>query len=76
MTESTEILDRAALGRLIRTRGRELGLTQEELAGFVGIGRRLVIEIEAGTRDAKIDSVLGILGALGLEIEIRPRRLG
>ena len=76
MANTTEILSRKDLGQKIRARRGELDLTQEDLATFAGTSRRLVLDLEAGTRDVKIDAVLSILGALGLEVEIRPRRLG
>ena len=42
------------------------GLTQEDLAGISGVGRRVISEIERGKETAQIGKVLLILAALGI----------
>jgi y4mF family transcriptional regulator len=61
------------LGRLVRSRRRELGLTQGDVAGVARTGVRFVSELEAGKRSVQLDSVFKILDALGLTLVVRSR---
>jgi HTH-type transcriptional regulator / antitoxin HipB len=61
------------LGAAIRRRRRELGLTQEDVAGVAGTGPRFVGELEAGKPTAQLAETLRVLGALGLDLELRSR---
>jgi HTH-type transcriptional regulator/antitoxin HipB len=52
-----------------------LGLSQEQLAANVGVRQKTVSDIEnAGA--ARLDTFLRALGALDLELVIRPRTKG
>lgn len=62
----------ADLGSLIRSRRRELGLRQEELAKRVGVSRLWVIEFERGKPRAEVGLVLRTLTALGLDVDVSP----
>lgn len=62
-----------ALGRAIRQRRKQAGLTLTEAAELMGVSRRLLIELEHGRREAALPTVLDILHALGLELSVRPR---
>lgn len=61
------------LARIVRERRRELGLSQEDLAGVIGVHRMFVSQLEAGKRSMRLESVLRLVQALGLDIELRPR---
>lgn len=67
------IRDNSDLARLVHERRRELGLTQEDLAGVIGVHRVFVSQFERGKTTVRFDLVLRLVQALGLEIEIRPR---
>jgi len=68
--------DRASnLGRAVRSRRERLGLTQTELSELAGCSARFVHVLEAGKPTARLDKVLDVLGALGLELVVR-RGLG
>ncbi|MBL4804632.1 MAG: helix-turn-helix transcriptional regulator [Alphaproteobacteria bacterium] len=56
------------LGRLIRETRKEQGLTQDDLAGLTGTGRRFIIDLERGKDTAQIGKVLLVLAALGIAI--------
>ncbi|MFN8152171.1 MAG: helix-turn-helix domain-containing protein [Solirubrobacterales bacterium] len=62
-----------ALGRLIRARRLDAGLTQGELADAAGTSLRLVSEVERGKANARLESVLKLLRELGLEIRLESR---
>jgi HTH-type transcriptional regulator / antitoxin HipB len=63
------------LGNSIRQRRRQLGLTQDKLAGKIGMRQRTVSDLESSAA-ARVDTVLGTLAALDLELVIRPRTKG
>jgi HTH-type transcriptional regulator / antitoxin HipB len=62
-----------ALGAAIRRRRRELALTQEEVAGVAGTGARFVGDLEAGKPTVQLAEILRVLGALGLDLELKGR---
>jgi HTH-type transcriptional regulator / antitoxin HipB len=62
------------LGKLVRTRRKELGLSQEALSGITGLDRAFLSLFERGERGMSIDSAVRLVQALGMDIEIRPRR--
>jgi HTH-type transcriptional regulator / antitoxin HipB len=61
------------LGTLIRQVRKRQGITQEDLSSLVGVGPRLIGEIERGKPTAEIGKVFQLLGGLGLVISIAPR---
>ena len=63
------------LGNSIRERRRKQGLTQEQLAVKVGVRQRTISDIESAGA-ARIDTLLRTLGALDLELLVRPRTKG
>lgn len=70
------IRDVAALGRLIRARREEVGLTIVEAARISGVSRRLLIELERGRRpNVGAAAVFRILELLGLRVDIERRGL-
>jgi HTH-type transcriptional regulator/antitoxin HipB len=72
MTDSI-IHDTEDLGRRIRDRRRHLGLTQIDLAGVARVTPRLIGELEHGKPTARVDGVLRVLAALGLDLYLRGR---
>lgn len=72
MTED-RITDTTDLGGRIRARRRELRLTQEELADVARVTPRFVGELERGKSTARIEGVMRVLAALGLDIYLQGR---
>ena len=68
-----KIADLKQLGALIRKARKAQGITQEDLSGLVGIGPRLIGEIEHGKPTAEIGKVFQLLASLGLDVAIQPR---
>lgn len=63
----------ATLGRLIRARRKELGLTQTDVADVARTTLRFVSELERGKPTAQLDGILRVLAALGIELEASAR---
>jgi HTH-type transcriptional regulator / antitoxin HipB len=57
-----------AFGVLLRRRRAALGLSQSELALASGVGRRFVIELEAGKPSCQLGKALVVAEALGLRV--------
>lgn len=63
----------ADYGRAIAARRRELRLTQEELAGVIGVNRRVVGELEAGKGTVRLEIAMELARSLGLDMDLRAR---
>lgn len=71
--EATHFDNAKQLGDLIRARRRELGLTQTEVADVANTSLRLMSELERGKPTARLENVMRVLEALGIELEARTR---
>jgi transcriptional regulator with XRE-family HTH domain len=67
------IRETSDLARLVRDRRRELGLSQEELANIAGIHRVTIGIFERGERPGSVGTVLTLLHALGMDLEVNAR---
>ena len=70
----TPVNDRASrsgsLGGAARARRKQLGLTQVEAAELAGVATRTVHAVEAGKTTVRLDALLAVLGALGLQLRV------
>jgi len=57
----------------IKNERRRARLSQEELAALAGISRRPIFLLETGRGSIRVDTLVKILDALGLALEIRPK---
>lgn len=64
------------LGRLLRGRRREIGMTQAEASALSGVGIRFLSELENGKPTAELGKVMQVLARLGLVLQISPRGSG
>ena len=64
-----------AFGSLIRSRRKALNMRQDELALATGVGRRFLIELEAGKPSCQLGRSLLVADALGLRVtDLLPSR--
>jgi HTH-type transcriptional regulator/antitoxin HipB len=63
------ILETKDLADIIRQSRKLQGLTQEDLAGMSGLGRRFISELENGKQTAQIGKVLVVLNILGIGLQ-------
>lgn len=61
------------LAKQLRHRRTELGLTQAELAELAETSERFVRALEAGKSTARLDKVMAVAHALGLELRAQLR---
>src|ERR1700680_242740 len=57
----------AAFGALIRTRRKTLNMRQDQLALATGVGRRFLIDLEAGKPSCQLGRSLLVAEALGIK---------
>ena len=55
-----------AFGSMVRARRRALTMTQDQLALVTGVGRRFLIDLEAGKTSCQLGRSLVVAEALGL----------
>ena len=72
------ILGCDTIGETIRTLRKQRGMTLQELTDKSGIAMSSIVDLEAGRRKAggTVDTLLRLLGALGMECVIRPTAAG
>jgi transcriptional regulator with XRE-family HTH domain len=74
MGENQDTIDRraaetaSAFGSLIRSRRKALNMRQDDLALASGVGRRFLIDLEAGKSSCQLGRCLLVADALGLRV--------
>lgn len=54
----------------IREEREQRGLSQTDLASFAGVSLNFVSQLESGKKTVRLDKLLAVTNALGLEIKI------
>jgi len=61
------------LGRIIKQKRKEDGLTLEEAAAVCGVSYAFLSALENGKETVRLNKVLQVLKCLGIELEAKPR---
>lgn len=61
-------------GQCLRSRRRELGLSQAEVANVIGVNRRVLGQLENGKRTVQLVIALEAARAVGMDLELVIRR--
>lgn len=61
------------LATAIRELRRDRGMTQEELADWVGVHRNYIGQLERGTMSTQVERMLQVLSFLGVDVVLAPR---
>ena len=64
------------LGSLIRGARKQAGLSQFELGEKAGFRQETISVLETGNPSAKLGTILAVLAALDLELQVAPRTRG
>lgn len=59
------------IGQLVKRHRKTAGLTQLGLANLAGVGKTVVFDIEKGKPSIQLDTLLKILDALNIQIELK-----
>lgn len=65
----TSIQNMDDLAKIVRVARKKQGLSQIELAGISGLGRRFISELERGKPTAQVAKVILLLNVLGIGLE-------
>ena len=65
----TTIQNMKDLAKVVRLARKKQGITQTELAGLSGLGRRFISELERGKPTAQVAKVILVLNILGVGLE-------
>ena len=65
----TTIKNMQDLAQVVRLARKKQGITQTELAGLSGLGRRFISELERGKPTAQVAKVILVLNILGVGLE-------
>lgn len=68
-----QIFNSVDFGKIIRTKRKELGLTQTELAQLSGVGLRFISELERGKETIRLGYAIKIASNLGIDILTKDR---
>jgi HTH-type transcriptional regulator / antitoxin HipB len=67
-------MDLSEVGQIARETRKKLGMTQDEVAGPLGMGRATLSRLENGSVDEiGIRKVMALCDQLGLELVVQPR---
>ena len=67
-SEISEKLDYKEIGKRIRTRRRELNITQEQVAERAGISTSFIGHIERGEKVASVETLAALSAALDMDL--------
>jgi y4mF family transcriptional regulator len=67
-TERVSVTTPAQLGSLIKSVRKSQGLTQQQFADLSGVGRRFIVECEAGKPRLEFAKVLQVAASAGIDI--------
>jgi transcriptional regulator with XRE-family HTH domain len=73
MHSANEELTLARIAEAVRAERRRQGLDQRTLALVADVGVRSVHRIENAQATVRLDILMRVLGALGLDLDVRPR---
>ena len=70
------IMELEAIGKVIQSRRKLLKVVQGDLAEIAGISPRTLRDIERGTANPSLETLLKIVTVLGMEIKIEIMKMG
>jgi HTH-type transcriptional regulator / antitoxin HipB len=74
---SSEVPDRdLTVGEFVKARRKANKLNQQQLAELAGVGKRLLVELEAGKPTLRMDAVNKVLAVFAKTLGIVDRRQG
>ena len=65
---NTWIRNTEDLGRIVRNARKLQKLSQDDLAGMAGTGRRFIVDLEKGKETLQLGKVLRVLRTLGVSV--------
>lgn len=73
MMDDNKIQSIAELGKIVRRRRKQMGISQADLSGMTGLGNRFIVDLEKGKPTIQFEKVLLILSLLGIDLIAKGR---
>jgi len=70
----SKVTTAADIGRAVRKKRKEDGLTLADAAALCGVGYRFLSDLENGKETVQVGKILKVLTALGLDMTIAARK--
>ena len=67
------ITDTIALGKMIKTRRKEMGITQAYLLEVTGLSTTFISDVENGKSTAEIGRIIKLINILGMDFIVESR---
>lgn len=64
------------MGSMVRSKRKQLGLSQAQLAEFCGCGTRFISDLENGKPTVQIEKVFDVVAMLSLDVRVTDRLHG
>ena len=61
------------IGKAIRSRRKQLGMTQRDVAEITGLQRQTISRVEAGNTAVSVATMARIASVVGLDLRVIPR---
>jgi transcriptional regulator with XRE-family HTH domain len=71
--QSQPLTDAATLGKFVRARRTQAGMTMHEAAAFCGVAVGTMSKLETASGDVKLSSILTVCSMLGVTLNIEAR---
>ena len=71
--EPQPLIDAATLGKFVRARRTQAGMTIHEAAAFCGVAVGTMSKLETASGDVKLSSILTVCSMLGINVTIEAR---
>lgn len=69
----TPIKSAAEIGKMIRAKRKEIGMTQADFAGLCNVGTRFISDLENGKPTLEFDRVLRVTQLIGIDLFAKGR---
>lgn len=63
------------IGKFIKEKRNELGITQQELANISGVGLNFVYQLEKNKPTVRLDTMRKVLNTLGYDIDLKKMQI-
>lgn len=73
LPEPQQLIDAATLGKFVRARRTQSGMTIHEAAAFCGVAVGTMSKLETVSGDVKLSSILTVCSMLGITITIEAK---
>ena len=68
-----KITNSKTFGEAVKNRRKQLGYTQKDMSGFLGVSISFLSDLENGKKTIELEKALLVANTLGLDVELNER---